>query len=262
VITVGAMNTNHTIGTADDTIASYSSKGPTLLDHIVKPDLVAPGNGVISVLAPNASLAAMYPKTLIAAKIYETIVNKVKYSDYFRLSGTSMATPVVSAAAALLIQAQPSLTPEQVKARLMKTASKALNLYGTAIASSSLQRFNSQSDIFTVGAGYLNISAALASNDLTTMPALSPTAVRNPLTGKIGILRDFSIVWGDSMVWGDSAVFGNNVFSATGMTGASIVWGDSMVWGNSTAAGFSIVWGDSVLSGASLQPLAADDGDQ
>src|SRR5439155_7186913 len=57
VITVGAMKTNGTSFISDDTIASYSSKGPTLIDHLVKPDLVAPGNQVISLLAPNCTLA-------------------------------------------------------------------------------------------------------------------------------------------------------------------------------------------------------------
>src|SRR5208282_4947363 len=46
VITVGAMKTEGTPTRTDDLIASYSSKGPTAIDHIVKPDLVAPGNNV------------------------------------------------------------------------------------------------------------------------------------------------------------------------------------------------------------------------
>lgn len=50
-ITVGAMKTNGTADKADDAIASYSSKGPTFMDHIVKPDLVAPGNLIVSVRA-------------------------------------------------------------------------------------------------------------------------------------------------------------------------------------------------------------------
>src|SRR6266566_5116709 len=56
VITVGAMTTANTPSRIDDTIASYSSKGPTAYDYVVKPDIVAPGNQVISTLAPNASL--------------------------------------------------------------------------------------------------------------------------------------------------------------------------------------------------------------
>ena len=48
VITVGAMNANGTPWRSDDKITSYSSKGPTLVDHVVKPDIVAPGNNVVS----------------------------------------------------------------------------------------------------------------------------------------------------------------------------------------------------------------------
>ena len=56
VITVGATKTNGTPGRLDDTVASYSSKGPTLLDHVVKPDLVAPGNRVVSLASPGSTL--------------------------------------------------------------------------------------------------------------------------------------------------------------------------------------------------------------
>src|SRR5205814_685202 len=56
VITVGVMKTANTPTRIDDTIASYSSKGPTAYDYVVKPDIVAPGNQVVSTLAPNASL--------------------------------------------------------------------------------------------------------------------------------------------------------------------------------------------------------------
>src|SRR6266853_1589675 len=212
VITVGAMNTNGTTWTSDDVIASYSSKGPTLADHIVKPDLVAPGNNVISLLAPNSTLAINYPKTLILNATYETLGLPGKSGDYFRLSGTSMATPVVSGAAAILIQQHPSLTPDQVKARLMKTAAKALNLYSTGIDAITLQAYTDQADIFTVGAGYLDINAALMNNDLATLPALSPTAVHDAITKQTVIVRGPG-TWGDSILWGDSAVFGNIVFS-------------------------------------------------
>src|SRR5439155_14905992 len=55
VITVGATNSKGTARPYDDSMASYSSKGPTAIDHIVKPDIVAPGNGVVSVLASTTS---------------------------------------------------------------------------------------------------------------------------------------------------------------------------------------------------------------
>ena len=56
-ITVGAMKTEGTPTRADDLIASYSSKGPTWIDFAVKPDIVAPGNLVTSLLAPGSTLS-------------------------------------------------------------------------------------------------------------------------------------------------------------------------------------------------------------
>ena len=257
VITVGAMKTNGTVQTSDDTIASYSSRGPTLIDHLVKPDLVAPGNRVISLLAPNTTLAS-YPTTLIQNNYYETAPGNS--SNYFQLSGTSMAAPVVSGAAALLIQQHPSLTPDQVKARLMKTATKTLNLHSVGTDAKTLQQFNNQSDIFTVGAGYLNIAAAIMNNDLVTMPALSPAVVRDPATNKSGIARNFSVMWGDSILWGDAALYGNIVFSrlAVSATDDSVLWGDTTaIWGQDD----SVLWGDTVNGTSTLSGLSADDDD-
>ena len=56
VITVGAMKTEGTSVRGDDLIASYSSKGPTAGDHIVKPDIVAPGNKIASLRVPGSTL--------------------------------------------------------------------------------------------------------------------------------------------------------------------------------------------------------------
>src|SRR5579863_4606330 len=132
VITVGAMNANQTPWRSDDQVASYSSKGPTLVDHVVKPDLVAPGNNVVSLLAsPDCTIASEHPNTRIAAATYEKSGRGLS-ADYFKLSGTSMATPVVSGAAALMLQEDPTLTPDQIKARMMKTATKQFARYASA----------------------------------------------------------------------------------------------------------------------------------
>ena len=124
VITVGAMKDMSTITRSDDLIASYSSKGPTTIDHIVKPDLVAPGNLIVSLDAPGSTLATTYPANVLKKKDYETNNGNATTNTYITLSGTSMATPMVSGSAALLLQKDPSLTPDTVKARLMKTATK------------------------------------------------------------------------------------------------------------------------------------------
>ena len=55
-ITVGALNTKGTAFRSDDEVASYSCKGPTMYDHLVKPDLVAPGNKILGLAAPGSTL--------------------------------------------------------------------------------------------------------------------------------------------------------------------------------------------------------------
>jgi serine protease AprX len=99
VITVGATMTELTPTRADDQIASYSSKGPTAIDHIAKPDLVAPGNRQVSLRVAGSTLDATYPQ-------YESAPTSGT-SMYYELSGTSMATPVVSGAVALMLQQTP-----------------------------------------------------------------------------------------------------------------------------------------------------------
>lgn len=238
VITVGAMNTHGTQSLGDDTIASYSSKGPTLVDHVIKPDIVAPGNRIVTLLANGSTLDKNNPGNRVSPSEYGS--NSCT-SYYTFMSGTSMATPIVSGSVALMLEYIPSLTPDQVKARLMKTAEKSHPSYSTEVASNG-SSFNTQYDIFTVGAGYLDTYDAMASNDLPSGTALSPIAVRN-LSGNVFLQADTSSVWGSSIVWDESIIWDPNAF----LDGTSIIWGSSAVWGNSTLAGNSIVWELSVI---------------
>jgi len=254
VITVGATRTFGTATRVDDAIASYSSKGPTLVDHLVKPDLVAPGNRLVSLLASgstldNANKSLEVGPVLGAAK-------------YFRMSGTSMATPLVSGAVALVLQQNPSLTPDQVKARLMKTAWKGFNQYTSSLDNNG-NTYSNQYDIFTYGAGYMDIDAALNNTDLATGVALSPTAVYNSSNGTVSLINTNSVVWGStSVVWGaTSVVWGNSVvWGANTIQSNSVVWGStSVVWGATSMSGFSVVWG---ATSTTVSPIAAfSDGD-
>lgn len=95
VITVGAVDDKRTVDTRDDTIASFSSRGPTK-EGLNKPDIVAPGVNINS-LSHN------------------------KLNGYTSLSGTSMATPVISASAALLLGKESNLPPNLIKKRLIES---------------------------------------------------------------------------------------------------------------------------------------------
>ena len=98
VITVGSMKTMGTPDRSDDLIATYSAKGPTQVDQVVKPDIVAPGNQIVSLLAsPSDTLPATYSQDLVPLTYYMQ-TGHGNSSQYYMLSGTSMATPVVSGA--------------------------------------------------------------------------------------------------------------------------------------------------------------------
>jgi serine protease AprX len=265
VITVGATKTNGSSSRLDDTVASYSSKGPTLLDHVVKPDLVAPGNRIVSLSAPGSTLV----KSLTGLNIQPITVCVLGLcttgpsGKYTRLSGTSMATPIVSGAAALMLQKDPTLTPDTIKARMMKTAWKGYPVNSWAYDVLGHGHF-SQYDIFTIGAGYLDIYAALKSNDVVNGGASSPVVSFNAVTGKATLSNSQSITWGNSIIWGSSIIWGNSiVWGGDAVLSDSIVWGDSIIWGQTGMAGSSIIWGNSIgWSGESINGLSAgEDGE-
>jgi len=183
---------------------------------------------------------------------------------YYMLSGTSMATPIVSGAVALMLQQNPALTPDQVKARLMKTAWKG---FGQFFSSSDSwgNTYDNEYDIFTFGAGYLDIEAALNNTDLADGLALSPTAIRNA-DGSVTIVNTSSATFGGtSVVWGAmSVVWGNSVvWGANAITSNSVVWGaQSVVWGATSLSGTSVVWGATSTAASSMAALTnGDDGD-
>jgi serine protease AprX len=108
VITVGASDDHGTADLADDTVAAFSSRGPTLADGLTKPDLVAPGKSVHSVRSPGSEADLRYPSFVDG--------------DTRLGSGTSFSAPEVAGAAAVLLQADPGATNDRIKFALMSTA--------------------------------------------------------------------------------------------------------------------------------------------
>jgi serine protease AprX len=243
VITVGAMNTHGSPSRNSDAPASYSSKGPTLYDMVVKPDLVAPGNGAVSLYLASGTLDQSMPANQIPYSLFQGNGSS-SGSPYFAMSGTSMAAPVVSGVAALLLQQSSSLTPDQVKARLMKSACKSLEQYATEADAVSGTTYNVQSDIFTVGAGEVDIQGALSNTDLapaTVGSALSPYVGQNT-SGQSVLTTSGSSILGSASnvnIWGTSAVWGSQIL----VTGTSAPGSNIIVWGTSIPANDIIVWG-------------------
>jgi len=122
--------------------------------------------------------------------------------------------------------------------------------------------YNNEYDIFTYGAGYLDINAALGNPVFPSGVALSPTAVVKSngtvVVTNTALDSNFSgssVVWGSKSIFADSVVWGANTISST-----SVVWGaTSVVWGATSVSGYSVVWGATTNVLSSTAALASGD---
>ena len=243
-ITVGAANTNGTVGRHDDRVARFSSRGPSWYDGIAKPDIVAPGDGMVSNTLLNCTLAASYPSLLVTSGS----------SNYLRLSGSSMATGVVSGLIALMLEAQQygdavraveawlqrkTYTPRPLTANAVKAL---LQYTATPLQDADGKRY----DYLTQGGGLVNgIAAVTLAGQVNTTRAPGtfwlPTTVQ-PWTR----FDNRDEAWSQAVVWGTRLVQGSSVIELNQLAWTdNIVWGtgefDNIVWG--TFSGDNIVWG-------------------
>jgi serine protease AprX len=142
VIAVGAVDIGGTAGKSDDRVADFSSRGSSTRSV----DVVAPGVSIAGLRDPGSAIDTLHPDAVVDGR-------------YFRGSGTSQATAVTVGAVALLLDAQPNLTPDMVKAALRKTA--------TPIAGASSRE---------QGAGLINVRAASSASTQRSDRQSWPTA--------------------------------------------------------------------------------------
>jgi serine protease AprX len=248
-ITVGAVNTHGTPWRSDDEVAGYSSRGQTAIDHLVKPDLVAPGNRIRSLLAPNSWIAREHP---------ELVVGSGKDAE-LELSGTSMSAAVVSGAAAVL-EAAGNLSPIATRVRLQWASSRVpgtgllsggsgeLNVLAAALGNSGDHPISIASESISVSA----LGFAFADLMIDAQNILWGTST-NILWGTAD-----NILWGtsDNILWGtaDNILWGtsNNILWGTA---DNILWGtaDNILWGTSDnilwGTAHNILWGTTLIYG-------------
>ena len=218
VLTVGAYSHMGTPDPGDDRVAGYSSRGPTAFDFAAKPDLVAPGTRIVSLNDQGSALALRNPEDLVEG------TNGGAY-PYLTLSGTSMAAPVVSGVVARMLQANPALTPNAVKAILQYTATVAPDV-----------------DLLSQGAGFLNTDSAVS---LARFYAAARDGDSLVSTG-----------WSRHIIWGNRRVSGGLLQPWGTAWGANIIWGsakDNIIWGSGPRAKDNIIWGsakDNIIWGS------------
>ncbi len=149
VITVGALDGKRTPGYwGDDVLAQWSATGPTL-DGFVKPDVLAPGMNIVSFMHND------HDNIDNSAYLVRQHPDYTETSTLFRMNGTSMATAITSGVVAMMLDADPDLTPDQVKYRLMSTARPAVTSDGSLLY-----------NVFQQGMGRIYPTDAILSSDI------------------------------------------------------------------------------------------------
>ncbi|MBI3447333.1 MAG: S8 family serine peptidase [Acidobacteria bacterium] len=222
VIAVGAIEDWRTVETSDDLVASFSSRGPTAIDGVIKPDIVAAGSGVVTLRSAGSRLDTVFSGRRLRYSEYSEVVPEAGDGDspYVALSGTSLAAARVSGAAAILIQQDPKASPDDVKARLMIGASKM------------------NDSIVARGSGLLDVNASLAlgAARVASGGARSPRLLvaQGPDGRNVLQLQEIGTAWGDPTTWSSEQVWGTRV-----SWGLSPQWLDGRIWRGPFAAAAS-----------------------
>ena len=217
VLTVGAVDTHGTAVRSDDTVAPFSSRGPTRYDMVIKPDVVAPGARIVSAQAEGSYLARTFP---------DRHVMGLGRAGYMALSGTSMSAGVVSGTVALLLEENRQLKPAEVKAVVQSTST-----------------FMPAAGLLAGGAGSLNALAAVRWDPVRTAAALTFPEDGGPIneiagtrssTTRIARVSIGPFTARQAALSKDAARFEMIVW------GQMIVWdqGDMIVWGQSDTVGW------------------------
>jgi serine protease AprX len=244
-LTVGALNTWGTVDRRDDTVTTYSSRGPTRYDLAVKPDVVAPGNKIVSLEASGSHLAANYSFLHRAGS---------GTNAYMQLSGTSMAAPMVTGEVALLLQGTAGLNPTQVKFAIQSGATFMPDhgLMGAGAGSANFwmsRKIADRGSFELVPLGGLGEPSGASFWDAGT---LTDRLYGGSLGIRLLSVLDVQLVWSNPSLlrFGDLNLVGL-LNPLAGVTGHRLLWGEVAGWTTSE----QILWGTTVYDPSGQQIL-------
>ena len=210
-LTVGALRTNDTETRDDDRIAAFSSRGPTWFDGLIKPDILAPGYGLVAITNPYSTL---YARANLRADV----------PGYLRLSGTSMATAVTSGVVALVLEAQ--RRDVATTARLSPNAVKALIQYSALPVAAEVTNIPS---VLDQGTGGLNAAGAILLARSVHAGAAAGDWWLDSGIGPMTAIAGSDRVWSQQITWGDRRVWGASI--ARRQAAWDVTWGNPATWG-------------------------------
>jgi serine protease AprX len=232
VIAVGAADTHGTVGMADDFVAKFSSSG----NGVRNPDLIAPGVHIAGLRNPGSTIDQYFGG-------FATVGGR-----FFRGSGTSQATAVMSGAAALAWEQHPDYTPDMIKRLLTRTAT---SLSTTTLSLLGLVTLSSPISPTLQGSGELNLRNALGASVSTTWKqAYAESTGLGTLEGSRGSLHVTSsgvTLTGERDIMGqafDSAAMAS--LEAAGQSWSGGVW-NGQTWSGQSWSGQS--WSGQSWSG-------------
>ena len=191
VLTVGAANQMGTVDRATMSSRRFSSRGPSPIDHVRRSRT---SSRPVSASMPRPSRRAR--STPRSPRAVLGTVRTVS-EPYLSLTGTSMASPVVAGAIALMLEANPELTPNAVKAILQYTAETRKGF-----------------DHFTQGAGFLNARGAVELSRSFGDPAWPAEFSTDP------------VAWSRHIIWGNRRIGGKPLDAHANAWTPGVAWGD------------------------------------
>ena len=241
VMAVGANDPQTTYTVTDDAVPGWSSKG----DSRKNPDIVAPGRSIVSLRDPGSYIDLHYPSAIVNDR-------------FFKGSGTSQSAAVVSGAAALLIQQRPTITPDQLKALMVQTASPLpgtdavsqgageINLRNALHAATPSALLSAQSFALSTGTGSLDLSRGSIH---VTDPNGTSLAGEQDIFGQAWVGATFSASLAADAAW-TGGTFNGMGWSGMGWSGMS--W-SGMSWSGMGWSGMG--WSGSDWSGMSWSAM-------